>query len=155
MIKLMLFLTLCLCGVLFSYELFRQKCAEAQQARELSEGLTSMIALLKYSRPDVYELTRLSIGKRRPEFIFTPGDFQKKWCEASQSVKDPEARRLMMSAGEIIGTTDSETQSESLSLIRDDLRALSERLRINSEKSKRLYITLGVLFCAAVGIIMI
>lgn len=63
-------------------------------------------------------------------------------------------RRLLSSVGDLLGTSDLETQLGQLSLLSEQLDALLSEARVCCEKNRRLSVTLGSLLGLSLAVIL-
>ena len=150
-----------LCGALslstfmISAELHRLREKEADEPKRLAEAVSKMIPLVCYDSADVYTLSK-SAMTGFPEFSkITAGNFPEQWKSACKTIHDPESAKLMSLCGDILGSSDGDSQIERLRLLRSDLRARAEELNKRCQGTKRLYYTLGALSGLAVSVMMI
>lgn len=156
MIKLLLSCALCTSTLLISLEMYRGKVRLADTASELSETVGRMLTLLRFEGADVYTICREAFTEEYPAFRAISNDFPVRWESVCNTLTaDTETKRLMMLAGETLGASDTESQIERLTLIRDDLRAHAKELHKKAAESKRLYTTLGAAAGLAAVIFMI
>lgn len=86
-----------------------------------------------------------------------PASFSTIWAQAvdaSAEPLDPPERRLLASVGDILGTSDLETQIGQLSLLSEQLDTILAQARISCEKNRRLSATLGSLLGLSLAVIL-
>lgn len=156
MIKLILCCILCASTLMTSLELYRRKEHISETAEELSDVIGRMISLLRFESADVYTLCRECFGDNYPGFREISGNFHNQWISACQSITaDIETVRLFTLVGETLGTSDTQSQTELLQAIRDDMREHAKALKQNAADTKKLYTTLGALSGLAAAIMII
>lgn len=140
-----------------SFELLRRKERVAETAGELSDIIGKMISLMRFESADVYTLCRECFTDGYPQFqAITDGNFHQLWLISCQSISaDAETMRLFKLVGEILGTSDTQSQTDRLQVIRDDLRDHAKSLKQRNAGQKKLYTTLGALSGLAVTILII
>lgn len=73
---------------------------------------------------------------------------------ASAEPLDQQERRLLASVGDILGTSDLETQLGQLGLLSEQLDSILTDARISCEKNRRLSATLGSLLGLSLAVIL-
>ena len=84
-------------------------------------------------------------------------DFSSAWAQAvdnSGEPLDPPERRLLSSVGDILGTSDLDTQLGQLGLLIEQLDAILSEARVSCEKNRRLSATLGSLLGLSLAVIL-
>lgn len=147
MIKLFLCCALCTSTLLFSLELQREKERLADTAQELSEIIGRMISMLRFESADVFAICHEVFDNKYPAFrgIFA-GDFPTLWKSACKTLTaDAETVRIFALVGDTLGTSDTLSQTEHLTILRDDLHQHAKELKRKAADTKKLYTTLGAL----------
>ncbi|MFV0498109.1 MAG: stage III sporulation protein AB [Candidatus Fimivivens sp.] len=83
--------------------------------------------------------------------------FKTMWAQAVQtSVEplDPPERGLLASVGDILGTSDLDTQIGQLDLLSEQLDTVLAQARVSCEKNQRLSVTLGALLGLSLAVIL-
>lgn len=86
-----------------------------------------------------------------------PASFSTIWTQAvgaSAEPLDQQERRLLASVGDILGTSDLETQLGQLGLLSEQLDSILTDARISCEKNRRLSATLGSLLGLSLAVIL-
>lgn len=84
-------------------------------------------------------------------------DFSSAWTQAVNSSSEPfdaPERRLLSSVGDILGTSDLDTQLGQLGLLIEQLDAILSEARVSCEKNRRLSATLGALLGLSLAVIL-
>lgn len=86
-----------------------------------------------------------------------PSDFSAVWTKAVETSTEPldlSERRLLASVGDILGTSDLDTQLGQLNLLIEQLDSILDTARISCEKNRRLSTTLGCLLGLSLAVIL-
>lgn len=148
------------CTLLASLELYREKRRAANLSGELAEAVSMMISSLRFESADVFEMCRKCFDNVKSadisRFKSISKDFHDGWNKACDILTaDDEVKRLMRSAGAVLGSCDAESQSERLSRICDALSKHSDELKKRTDETKKLYMALGALTGLGISIIII
>lgn len=84
-------------------------------------------------------------------------NFKTMWAQAvgtSAEPLDPPERGLLASVGDILGTSDLETQIGQLDLLSEQLDTILAQARVSCEKNQRLSATLGSLLGLSLAVIL-
>ena len=156
MIKLILCMILTASGYLIFQELHRKKESLASLTYDLADCFSALITRISFGCEDVFSAVNAALGEKFSEFTLSGGDFPTLWETACRKTfNDPETLRLCLSAGGILGTSDADSQSERLKIIRDGIIKRADVLKEKSDGSKKLYVTLGAALGLAVSIMVI
>lgn len=157
MIKLFICCALCTSTLLASLELQREKERLADTSEELSEIIGRMISMLRFESADVFAICHEVFDDKYPVYRdISAGDFHTLWKSACKTLKaDAETVRIFSIVGETLGTSDTLSQTERLSILRDDLHEHAKELKRKASETKKLYTTLGALSGLAAVIMII
>ena len=161
MIRPILCAGICFFTLMSSKELHRQKQNEAETVREMSEVLGRAEAMIGFEAADVFTVCRRAFEGVKyfdavPFEKIYGGDFYARWQSACEGLEvDAEAKRLFSSAGEVMGSCGAPEQCERLKAVSGELSKRYSALKEKSEASRKLYLTLGLLFGAAISVIFV
>lgn len=146
----------CFC-YLVSVELCRRKERLSDSARDLSDCVGKAISMLGFLRSDVYKISKEAFGACFKSFDFDKtAPFPELWAKACESeFSDPETKRLALTAGEILGSSDAWSQAERLRILQEDIRLHAESMRQKYDSEKRIYKTVGAFSGLALSIMII
>ena len=135
-------------------------CTEAERLLNICESE------IRTSSSDVYSIVR-RLKKEKfkinisidglPECYSPETDFRDQWCEAFHSINgiNKDELDIMLSLGNMLGTTDTEGQLQGISDIRTRVEGLYSRRQNEYDKKGKLYRSIGLLTGAALGIMII
>ena len=111
-----------------SAELYRDKLREAESPKLLADAVSRISSRLRFSSDDVFSLAQSAfpdavISGAEAFLKITSGDFSERWKAACGGLSADEAsKRLFSELGEILGTSDAQSQADRLGVIEAGLR---------------------------------
>jgi len=128
---------------LISYELLmRQKNGE-ECVFLFRNSLDKIISMLRFGQYNVFEICETVFEAEC--FSQKSGCFTEQWNEFCKEhmLDDTHDISLIERVGEILGSCDSESQIEQIAYIRDELSASYSKKHAETERKRRIYLSLG------------
>ena len=152
-----------LCGstLMASAELYRDKLKEAESPKLLADAVSRISSRLRFSSDDVFSLAQSAfpdagISGSEAFLKISSGNFSERWKAACCGLSADEAsKRLFSELGEILGTSDAQSQTDRLGVIEAGLRERHAYLVRKAESTKRLYTALGALSGIGIAIMTV
>ena len=142
---------------LISYELLICKENKARSADGLREAVDKIIVMLHFGEYDVFQICE-SLFENAHEFSPKNGNFHSQWVSyCNQNIDDADMGDILLfeKVGEILGSSDAQSQIERLTYIKDELWQSYNKKRTDVEKKRRIYFSLGCFAGLMVCIILI
>lgn len=142
---------------LISYELLICEENKARSADSLREAVDKIIVMLHFGEYDVFQICE-SLFENAHEFSTLNGNFREQWIDYCRNhLIDADLKDVLLfeKVGEILGSTDAQSQIDRLIYIKDELVRSYENRRTDVEKKRRIYLSLGCFSGLMVCIILI
>ena len=142
---------------LISYELLIGEENKARSADSLREAVDKIIVMLHFGEYDVFQICE-SVFEDADEFSPKNGNFHSQWVSyCNQNIDDADMGDILLfeKVGEILGSSDAQSQIERLTYIKNELWQSYNKKRTDVEKKRRIYFSLGCFAGLMVCIILI
>lgn len=142
---------------LISYELLIGEENKARSAGGLKDAIDKIIVMLHFGEYDVFQICE-SVFEDADEFSPKNGNFHSQWVSyCNQNIDDADMGDILLfeKVGEILGSSDAQSQIERLTYIKDELWQSYNKKRTDVEKKRRIYFSLGCFAGLMVCIILI
>lgn len=139
---------------------------ELEVCRAAGTLLRHTYAMIRGTGMDLYRLSAelkrtdglesLGFVSELPEHFSPDEDYRRVWRSLVEKDRiPPEEKRLLLSLGEELGSTDIKGQLAAIAVLEEQLRETESKRREELSKRTRLYCCAGTLFGAMAGILVI
>lgn len=155
----MICVLICTFSFLISHELLIYEENKAKRLEFFADATERIIVMLRFGQYDVYEIceTVFSGDINGCNFIRSNGSFNEQWEEFCQSetLCGGSDMAHVERIGEILGSSDCESQIERLAYIREELLDSYSKKRSEIDRNRKIYLSLGCFVGIMVCILMI